>query len=40
MLQYKILIKLFVLSFMLIYCLYGDNIQGEVVVVCLMVVLY
>jgi len=40
MLKYKILIKLFVLSHMLIGCVYGDTIQAEVVVVlCLLVAL-
>jgi hypothetical protein len=41
MLKYKILIKLFVLSSMSKYCVYGDTIQVEVVVVvCLLVMLY
>jgi len=37
MLKYKILIKLFVLSCVLICCAYGDNIQAEVVLLCLLV---
>jgi len=40
MLKYKILIKLFVLSRVLIGCLYGDTIQAEVMVVlCLLAAL-
>jgi len=35
MLKYKILIKLFVLSCMLLCYIYGDTIQTEVVVLCL-----
>jgi hypothetical protein len=35
MLKCKILIKLFVLSCLLIYCVYGDTIQAEVLVMCL-----
>jgi hypothetical protein len=39
MLKYKImiLVKLFVLNCVLIYCVYGDTTQVEVVVVCLLV---
>lgn len=37
MLHYKILIRLFVLSFMLMCCVYGDTIQAEVVLLCLLV---
>jgi len=33
--KYKILIKLFVLSCVLICCVYGDTIQAKVVVMCL-----
>jgi hypothetical protein len=40
MLQYKILIKLFVLNFVFICCICGDTIQAEVVVLCLLVSLY
>jgi hypothetical protein len=40
MLKYKILIKLYVLSSMLICCVYGDTIQAEMVVLCLLVALY
>ena len=39
MLKYKLLLKLFVLSCMLICCVYGDTIQAEVVVLCLLVML-
>jgi len=39
MLTYKILIKVFVLSYVLICCVYDDAIQAEVVV-CLLVALY
>jgi hypothetical protein len=40
MLKYKILIQLDLLSSQLICCVYGDTIQPEVVVLCLLVVLY
>jgi hypothetical protein len=40
MLKYKILIKPFVLNFVLIYCVYGDTIKAEVVVLCLLAALY
>jgi len=42
MLKYKILIKLFVLNCVFRCCvgLYGDIIQAEVVVLCLLVSLY
>jgi hypothetical protein len=40
MLKYKILIELFVLSSVLICFIYGDTIQVDVVVVCLLVTLY
>ena len=39
MLKYKLLLKLFVLSCMLICCICGDTIQAEVVVLCLQVML-
>jgi hypothetical protein len=38
-LKNKILIKLYVLSCVLICCVYGDSIQAEVMVVCLLVTL-
>jgi hypothetical protein len=40
MLKCEILIQLFVLSFMLIYCVCGDTIQAEVVVCLLITYLY
>jgi hypothetical protein len=40
MLEYKIQIKLYVLSCMLICCVYGDTIQAEAVVLCLLFALY
>jgi len=40
MLEYKILIKSFVLSFVLICCVYDDTIQAELVVLCVLVALY
>jgi len=38
-LQYKVLIKLYVFSCLLMFCVYGDSIQAEVVVLCLLIVL-
>ena len=40
MLKYIILIKLCVLSCVLVCCVYGDTIQVELVVLCLLVALY
>jgi len=40
MLKYKILVKLFVLSHMLIYCVYGDIIKAEVVVLVVLCLLF
>jgi hypothetical protein len=40
MLKYKILTQLCVLRSMLLCCVYGDTIQAEMVVLCLLVALY
>jgi len=40
MLKYKTLIKLFVLSCVLVCCIYDDTFQAELVVLCLLVMLY
>ena len=40
LLKYKLLMKLFVLNCVLIYCMYGDTIQAKVVVLWLLVSLY
>jgi len=41
MLKYKLLIKLFVLNYVFLCCVYGDALQTDVVVVlCLLVLLY
>jgi hypothetical protein len=40
MLKYKILIKLFVLSCVFVSCVCGDAIQTDVVVLCLLVLVY
>jgi hypothetical protein len=39
-LKHKILIKLYVLNWALIYYVYGDTIQAKVAVLCLLVALY